>query len=194
MTNQIETLIEVSFENRNRQTVFFRWIIAAPMVVFVALFAQMSHWGFTSAVVVVPVILTLLFRGVYPSYALTFNHSMMELSTRVAAYALLLTDEFPSIERNPNIAVIFPDIEGGKKLSRGLPLVKWLLAIPLFIVGVIYLVMSLVVTIFAWISTSASGTYPDWAAQIVLGTLKYWNRVYGYAVALVTDEYPAFTL
>lgn len=194
MTNQIETLIEVSFENRNRQTVFFRWIIAAPMVVFVALFAQMSHWGFTSAVVVVPVILTLLFRGVYPSYALTFNHSMMELSTRVAAYALLLTDEFPSIERNPNIAVIFPDIEGGKKLSRGLPLVKWLLAIPLFIVGVIYLVMSLVVTIFAWISTSASGTYPDWAAQIVLGTLKYWNRVYGYAVALVSDEYPAFTL
>jgi len=194
MTNQIETLIEVSFENRNRQTVFFRWIIAAPMVVFVALFAQMSHWGFTSAVVVVPVILTLLFRGVYPSYALTFNHSMMELATRVAAYALLLTDEFPSIERNPKIAVIFPDIDGGKKLSRGLPLVKWLLAIPLFIVGVIYLVMSLVVTIFAWISTSASGTYPDWAAQIVLGTLKYWNRVYGYAVALVTDEYPAFTL
>jgi len=194
MTNQIETLIEVSFENRNRQTVFFRWIIAAPMVVFVALFAQMSHWGFTSAVVVVPVILTLLFRGVYPSYALTFNHSLMELATRVAAYALLLTDEFPSIERNPKIAVIFPDIDGGKKLSRGLPLVKWLLAIPLFIVGVIYLVMSLVVTIFAWISTSASGTYPDWAAQIVLGTLKYWNRVYGYAVALVTDEYPAFTL
>ncbi|MEI6039118.1 MAG: hypothetical protein WCQ52_05475 [Actinomycetes bacterium] len=194
MTNQIETLIEVSFENRNRQTVFFRWIIAAPMVVFVALFAQMSHWGFTSAVVVVPVILTLLFRGVYPSYALTFNHSMMELATRVAAYALLLTDEFPSIERNPKIAVIFPDIDGGKKLSRGLPLVKWLLAIPLFIVGVIYLVMSLVVTIFAWISTSASGTYPDWAAQIVLGTLKYWNRVYGYAVALVSDEYPAFTL
>jgi hypothetical protein len=194
MTNQIETLIEVSFENRNRQTVFFRWIIAAPMVVFVALFAQMSHWGFTSAVVVVPVILTLLFRGVYPSYALTFNHSMMELATRVAAYALLLTDEFPSIERNPKIAVIFPDIDGGKKLNRGLPLVKWLLAIPLFIVGVIYLVMSLVVTIFAWISTSASGTYPDWAAQIVLGTLKYWNRVYGYAVALVSDEYPAFTL
>ena len=194
MSIQVETNIEVSLSNRNRQTVFFRWILVAPVVVFVALFAQMSHWGFTTVVVCAPVTLTLLFRGVYPSYALTFNHAMMELSTRVAAYALLLTDEFPSIERNPNISVIFPDVEGGKKLSRRLPLIKWIFAIPLYIVGAIYLLLSLVLTLFAWISTSISGTYPEWAANIVLGTLEYWNRVYGYSIALVTDDYPPFTL
>ena len=194
MSIQVETNIEVSLTNRNRQTVFFRWILVAPVVVFVALFAQMSHWGFTTVVVCAPVTLTLLFRGVYPSYALTFNHAMMELSTRVAAYALLLTDDFPSIERNPNISVIFPDVEGGKKLSRRLPLIKWIFAIPLYIVGAIYLLLSLVLTLFAWISTSISGTYPEWAANIVLGTLEYWNRVYGYSIALVTDDYPPFTL
>ena len=194
MSIQIETNIEVSLTNRNRQTVFFRWILVAPPVVFVAMFSQMSHWGFTTVVVSVPVMMTLLFRGVYPSYALTFNHAMIELSTRVAAYALLLTDECPSIERNPNISVIFPDVEGGKKLSRGLPLVKWIFAIPLYIVGAIYLLLSLVLTLFAWISTSISGTYPEWAANTVLGTIEYWNRVYGYSVALVTDDYPPFTL
>ena len=194
MSIQIETNIEVSLTNRNRQTVFFRWILVAPPVVFVAMFSQMSHWGFTTVVVSVPVMMTLLFRGVYPSYALTFNHAMIELSTRVAAYALLLTDEFPSIERNPNISVIFPDVEGGKKLSRGLPIVKWIFAIPLYIVGAIYLLLSLVLTLFAWISTSISGTYPEWAANTVLGTIEYWNRVYGYSVALVTDDYPPFTL
>lgn len=192
--NHIETHIEVSLTGRNRQTVLFRWILAAPVMVFLSFFSQMAHWGLTSVVIVVPVILALLFRGIYPSYVLTFNHAMMELSTRVAAYVFLLNDDFPSIERNPNVAVLFPDVEGGKKLSRGLPLVKWIFAIPLYIVGAIYLVLSMVVTIFAWIITSASGTYPEWAANIVLGTIEYWNRVFGYSVALVSDDYPPFTL
>jgi len=192
--NYVETHIEVSLTGRNRQTVFFRWILAAPIMVFISLFSQMAHWGISSVLVVAPVALTLLFRGVYPSYALSFNHAMMELSTRAATYIFLLNDDFPSIERNPNVAVIFPDVEGGKKLSRGLPLIKWLFAIPLYIVGAIYLVLSIVVTIFAWIITSATGTYPEWAANIVLGTIEYWNRVFGYSVALVSDDYPPFTL
>ena len=119
---------------------------------------------------------------------------MTELSTRVSAYFFLLTDEYPSIERNPNIAVIFPDVEGGKKLNQGLPLVKWLLAIPLYIVGIIYILISVVASFFAWIITSATGTYPEWAARLVLGTIEFWNRVSGYAILLVTDEYPSFSL
>ena len=194
MSTHVETQIEVTLTGRNRQTVFFRCILAAPVAVFIALFAQMAHWGVSTLIISAPVVLALLFRGIYPSYALTFNHAMMEISTRVAAYVLLLTDDYPSIERNPNIAVIFPDIEGGKKLSRGLPLIKWIFAIPLYIVGAIYLLLSLVLTLFAWIITSATGNYPEWAANVVLGTIEYWNRVYGYSIALVSDEYPPFTL
>jgi hypothetical protein len=136
----------------------------------------------------------LLVRGVYPSYVLTFNKAMMELNARISAYALLLTDEYPSIEANPNIKVELPEIDGGAKLSRVLPLVKWLFAIPLFIVGIVYAVIALVLTFAAWIITSATGSYPESIANFVLGTIEFWNRIYGYAVILVTDDYPSFTL
>jgi len=87
-----------------------------------------------------------------------------------------------------------PEIEGGKKLSRGLPLIKWFLAIPLVIVGLIYAAVALVYTFIAWIITWSTGNYPAWALDVVLGTVKFWNRLYGYAVILVTDEYPSFSL
>ena len=188
------THIEVQQENRNRQSVLFRWILVAPVVVLLMLLDQMVHYGMTTVVITVPVILTLLARGVYPSWLLTYNHAIMEFSTRVAAYVFLLTDEYPSLERNDKVAVIFPDVEGGKKLSRGLPLVKWIFAIPLFIVGAVYLLLSIVATLFAWIITAATGKYPESAISIVYGTIIYWNRVYGYCIALVTDDYPPFTL
>ena len=138
--------------------------------------------------------LALVFRGKYPSYVLTFNHAVVELSTRLAAYVLILNDKYPSIEANSKVAVLFPDVEGGKKLNRWLPLVKWFLAIPHYIVGAIYLVISLVVTVIAWVQTSITGRYPEWAGEIVLGTIAYWNRVQGYMLLLVTDKYPTFRL
>jgi hypothetical protein len=118
----------------------------------------------------------------------------MELNARLSSYVLLLTDDYPSIERNPNVAILLPDIEGGKKLSRGLPLIKWFLAIPLVLVGLLYAALALVYTFIAWIITWSTGNYPAWALDVVLGTVKFWNRLYGYAVILVTDEYPSFSL
>jgi hypothetical protein len=164
------------------------------VVVFLASFSQGNEAAWTSGLIVLPLVLALLFRGVYPSYLLSFNHSMMELNARLSSYVLLLTDDYPSIERNPNVAVLLPDTEGGKKLSRGLPLIKWFLAIPLVIVGLLYAALAMVYTFIAWIITWSTGNYPAWALDVVLGTIKFWNRIYGYAVILVTDEYPSFSL
>ena len=194
MSNQVETIIQVQLTNRDKKTVFWRGILAVPVVVFLASFTQGNDAAWTSGLIVLPLVLALLFRGVYPSYLLSFNHSMMELNARLSSYVLLLTDDYPSIERNPNIAVLLPDTEGGKKLSRGLPLVKWFLAIPLVIVGLLYAALALVYTFIAWIITWSTGNYPAWALDVVLGTIKFWNRLYGYAVILVTDEYPSFSL
>ncbi len=194
MSNQVETLVEVQLTNRNRATVFWRGILVAPFLVFLGSFQTLAHAGWSAPVLVIPALLALVFRGVYPSYVLTFNHAVIELATRGSAYLFLLTDEYPSIERNPNVAVIFPDIEAGKKLNQYLPLVKWFLAIPLYIVGAIYIVFSLVLTFFAWIVTSLTGNYPESAAKAVLGTIDFWNRVSGYAFLLVTDEYPSFSI
>ena len=194
MSNQVETIIQVQLTNRDKKTVFWRGILAVPVVVFLASFSQGNEAAWTSGLIVLPLVLALLFRGVYPSYLLSFNHSMMELNARLSSYVLLLTDDYPSIERNPNVAVLLPDTEGGKKLSRGLPLIKWFLAIPLVIVGLIYAALALVYTFIAWIITWSTGNYPAWALDVVLGTIKFWNRIYGYAVILVTDEYPSFSL
>jgi hypothetical protein len=195
VSNQVETSIEIQLTNRDRKTVFFRGLLVFPTVVFIASFTQSMHAGASfGGLLFVPALLALLVRGVYPSYVLSFNKSMLELNARIAAYALLLTDDYPSIEANPNIKVDLPEIDGGAKLSRVLPLVKWLFAIPLLIVGIIYAVIGLVLTFFAWIITSATGNYPESIANFVLGTIEFWNRLYGYAVILVTDDYPSFTL
>ena len=149
---------------------------------------------FRSGILVIPVLLALLFRGVYPSYLLNFNHAVVELNTRLLAYVFLLTDDFPSIERNPKVAVLIPGIDSGKKLNRWLPLVKWLLAIPLYIVGIFYSIVAVIYTLIAWIHIWSTGKYPEWALTWVVGTIKFWNRVYGYAILLVTDEYPSLLL
>jgi hypothetical protein len=194
MSNQIETIIEYQLENRDKKTVFWRGILAVPVIIFAAAFTEMAHWGWTSGFLVVPTLLAIVFTGKYPSYVLNFNHALIELQTRITAYVLLLTDDYPSIERNPKIAVLLPDVEGGKKLGRILQIFKVIFVIPLVIVGLIYAIGAMFVTFVAWISTWSSGTYPKWALDYILGTISFWNRIYGYALLMVTDEYPRFTL
>ena len=195
MSKKVKTNIDVQIKNRNRTTVFFRGVIAFPAMVYVASFAPLIHVGWSfGGVVVVPVALAIIFRGVYPSYALKFNHALFELNTRLTAYILFLTDDYPSIEANGRISIELPDIDGGKKLNRVLPIIKWLLAIPLYIVGIVYVVASILVTVIAWVSIIKTGRYPRWAEGIVVGTISFWNRVIGYCAILVTDKYPSFSL
>lgn len=189
----IQTNIEVDFENRNKATVFFRGILAAPVFVFIWSLGSFSE-SYLAPLLAAPVALALIVRQVYPSYLLSFNHAMLEIQARVGTYLLCLTDEYPSIESNPRVVVVFPEIEGGRTLNRWMPLIKWFLAIPLIIVGFVYIVIALVVSVIAWVITWSTGKYPLWAADTVVGTMKYINRVYGYAFVLVTDEYPSFSL
>jgi hypothetical protein len=124
---------------------------------------------------------------------LAFNDAFLSLSTRVDAYLLVLTDEYPSLEENDVVSVTFPEVDP-KTLNRYLPLVKWFLAIPLYIVGLIYAIYAFFLTIFAWVSVVLTGNYPEWCAEGVVGTIAYWNRIVGYALLMVTDEYPTFSL
>jgi hypothetical protein len=90
--------------------------------------------------------------------------------------------------------LLYPEIDNGQKLKSWLPLVKWFLAIPLYIVGIFYALYALFLTFIAWISVVKNGTYPVDKAEEVVKVIAYWNRVYGYALLLVTDEYPSFSL
>lgn len=198
MTNQIETFITVQLENRDRKSVGLRIFLVVPMAIFLSTFTAWSGSRqtstFLSGLIFIPVLLALVFRGIYPSYALTFNKSLLALSTRVTAYILVLNDNYPSIEESADVKITFPEIDGGAKLNRYLPLVKWLLAVPLYIVGLVYALYGIVVLIFTWITILFTGKMPAFSGEVLLGVTQYWNRVYGYAFLLVTDEYPSFSL
>lgn len=199
MSNQIQTLIQVELEDRNRLTAFFRLIIVLPVAIYSSAFAidsmSTDTWGYSlGGLIVLPTLLTLVFRGIYPSYALAFNHALISLETRVNAYALLLTDDYPSIEESDIVKITLPEVGDGSQLNRYLPLVKWFLAIPLYVMGLIYLIYGIFLTLFAWFSILFSGKYPVWCADAMVGILAFYNRVYGYAFILVTDEYPSFSL
>lgn len=198
MSNQIETEITVQLENRDRQSVALRIFLVVPMAIFISAFSAWSGSTqtstFLSGLLFLPVLLALVFRGIYPSYILNFNRSLLSLSTRVTAYVLLLNDKYPSIEESDDVKITFPDVAGGEKLNRYLPLVKWILALPLYLLGVVYTFYGVAVLIFTWFTILFTGKMPAFSADVLLGVTKYWNRVYGYAFLLVTDEYPSFSL
>ena len=199
MSNQIQTIIQVELEDRNRLTAFFRLIIVLPVAIYFSAFAIESiasdNWSYSlGGLIIVPTLLALVFRGIYPSYALPFNHALISLGTRINAFVLLLTDDYPSIEENDIVKITFPEVGNGAQLSRVKPLFKWFLAIPLYLMGIIYLIYGFFLTAFAWFSILFSGKYPVWCADAMVGILAFGNRVYGYAFILVTDEYPSFSL
>jgi hypothetical protein len=198
MSNQIETSFQVQLDNRDRATAFARVILAFPVFLFVSSFSIETFFSDnmlqTYGLVILPVVLALLFRGVYPSYALTFNKALFGLVNRVWAYIALLTDEYPSIEDSGVVRITYPEIDGGKTLSRGLPLVKWLLAIPLYIVGIVYSIYGFIMLVLAWVNIILTGTMSETSADVIVRVSQFWNRIYGYAVILVTDEYPSFSL
>jgi Mn2+/Fe2+ NRAMP family transporter len=198
MSNQIETQIDVSLTERNRVTALFRIILAVPTLIFISSFAPSASFSddglaIFAGLMALPAALAIVFRQVYPSYVLAFNEALLSLQTRVDVYLLLLTDEYPSIEENDVVSVTFPEVDA-KQLNRWLPLVKWLLALPLYLVGVVYIIYAALLTLFGWFSILFTGKYPEVCAEGVVGTIAYWNRVVGYAFLLVTDEYPTFSL
>ena len=196
MSNQIMTEVSVDLDQRDRNSALFRIFIALPAIIFLSSFASFTDemMGFIGGFLFLPVVLALLIRNKYPSYVLAFNKALLELNNRVSIYVLVLTDSYPSIESNQKVRLIYPEIENGQKLNPWLPLVKWFLAIPLYIVGIFYALYALALTFVAWISVVKNGTYPVDKAEEVVKVIAYWNRVYGYALLLVTDEYPSFSL
>ena len=198
MSQQIETQIDVTLTERTRMSALFRIILVVPMAIFVASFAptdlSTSNSNYLSVgFLILPTALAIVVRQIYPTYLLAFNEALLSLQTRVDAYLLLLTDEYPSIEENDVVSVTFPEVDA-KALNRWLPLIKWFLAIPLYVVGIFYIVYLSLLTLAGWFSVLFTGNYPEKCAEGVVGTIAYWNRVIGYAFLMVTDEYPSFSL
>jgi hypothetical protein len=143
-------------------------------------------------IVIAPTVLMLLFRRKYPRWWFDWNRELYRFGNRVGAYLLLLRDEYPSTdeEQAVHLDIDYPDAQ---QLSRWLPLVKWLLAIPHYILLVLLSVGVFFAVLFAWFAIIVTGRFPRGLFDFVVGVGRWGVRVSGYAFLLVTDRYPPFS-
>ena len=191
--------LEVDYpEHLDRITTLIRPILVIPIaIVFVLLLSPDddsgtmvgSFGGFFAATA-----LMIVFRQRYPRWWFDFLREVVRFSGRVWCYALLLTDRYPSTvdEQTYHLEIDYPDVEND--LNRWMPLVKWFLAIPHFLVLVVLTVGVIVVFVIAWFAILLTGRFPRPLFDYVVGVFRWWVRVSAYAIWLVTDRYPPFRL
>lgn len=139
-------------------------------------------------------LLMILFRRRYPRWWFDFALELTRFEARVSAYLALLTDRYPSTveEQAVHLDVDYPDVE--RDLKRWMPLVKWFLAIPHYIVLFFLGIAAFVVVVIAWFAILITGRYPRGLFVFVVGVGRWGLRVNAYAFLLVTDRYPPFSL
>jgi Domain of unknown function (DUF4389) len=206
-TEAFPATLEVDYPDRelNRFSSAFRMLTLIPIAIILILISgpqsggggQHSHQPVIFAgggVVLLPVILTLLFVRRYPRWWFDWNFELTKFSTRVAAYAALLRDEYPSVDHDQAVHLTLPYPDAERDLSRWLPLVKWFLAIPHYVVLVFVGLAAVCCVLIAWFAILFTGRYPRSLFDFVVGVFRWSFRVGAYAFLMATDRYPPFSL
>ena len=201
--------LEVDYTvERNRVTTLFRLVLVIPIsIVYGVLTAGATTTTYTEtgktvtttsggivAGLFMATLLMILFRQRYPRWWFDFARELTRFATRIGAYVVLLTDEYPSTvdEQKVHLDIDYPTVE--RDLNRWLPLVKWFLAIPHYVVLFFLAIAAFCVVIIAWFAVLFTGRYPRGLFDFVVGVGRWALRVNAYAFLLVTDRYPPFSL
>jgi hypothetical protein len=185
-------------ERLNRVTTLLRLIWIIPIAVILSLVSATGDGARSGGAVLgglwVAIALMIAVRVLYPRWWFDFARELTRFGARVGAYFALLTDRFPSTvdEQSVHLEIDYPNVE--RDLNRWLPLVKWLLAIPHYIVLVFLFIGAAVAIIIAWFAILITGRYPRPLFDYVVGVSRWSLRVSAYAFLLVTDRYPPFSL
>jgi hypothetical protein len=139
-------------------------------------------------------LLMILFRQKYPRWWFDWNLELLRFSNRVGVYLALMDDRYPSTTDQQSVRLEYPYPDAERDLNRWLPLVKWLLAIPHYIVLFFLWIAAVVLVIVGWFAILFTGRYPRGIFDFLEGVIRWQNRVVGYALVLVTDHYPPFRL
>jgi uncharacterized protein DUF4389 len=199
--NDYPVAFAVDYPDRDldRLTSFFRIFMVIPIAILIAAIVGFSTQSRDVAfagvgLLVVPVLLMILFRNKYPRWWFDWNLELQRFANRIEVYALLMDDHYPSTDKRQGVRLdyTYPDVE--HDLGRGMPLVKWLLAIPHYLILFVLHIGVFFAAIIAWFAILFTGRYPRALFDYIEGVLRWQNRVVGYAFALVTDRYPPFRL
>jgi hypothetical protein len=201
--------LEVDYpDQHNRVTALFRVVLIIPIGIVIEVLTagdtqtayhqsgqvvRNSSGGITSGLFLAT-LLMIVFRKRYPRWWFDFALELARFGARVSAYFVLLTDQYPSTveEQSVYLQIDYPDVE--RDLNRWLPLVKWLLAIPHFLVLIVLSVAAFFAVVIAWFAILLTGRYPRGLFDFVVGVGRWGLRVQAYAILLVTDRYPPFSL
>ena len=205
--NEYPVTFSTTYPDRplDRLTTFFRIFTVIPIaIVLGAVGGGTWHWdsnGGTTTVVAgtggilfLAPLLMILFRRKYPRWWFDFNLQLQRFGNRVTVYLALMDDTYPSTDEEQSVYLNYPYPDAATQLNRWLPLVKWLLAIPHYIVLFFLEIGAVVAVIIAWFAILFTGRYPRGLFDYVEGVIRWHNRVVGYAIVLITDTYPPFRL
>jgi uncharacterized membrane protein len=195
--------LEIDYPDGPRDwfTTLLRPLLVVPIAIILALVsgpgvhARTQTWsGAAGGILLLATALMLVFRQKYPGWWFDWNVALTAFGLRVMAYLALLRDEYPSTdeEQAVHLYIGYPDAK--VDLNRWLPLVKWFLALPHFIVLGVLGAAAVVCVIIAWFAILVSGRYPRPLFDFVVGVFRWWVRVAAYALLLTTDRYPPFRL
>ncbi|MGH2926359.1 MAG: DUF4389 domain-containing protein [Solirubrobacterales bacterium] len=184
----------------NRVSTGFRIFAAIPILIVIATISG-GAWTYStgttiaitgSGLLFVPPLLMILFRRKYPRWWYDWNLEFLRFSNRIYVYLALMDDRYPSTDEHQSVRLDFTYPNAEQDLNRWLPLVKWFLAIPHFIVLAVLGVLAFFCVVIAWFAILFTGRYPQGLFGIVEGVLRWSNRVTAYAFLLTTDRYPPF--
>jgi len=199
----------VDYPDRNldRVTTFFRIFVAIPILIVLGSVAGATwQWSYENGrtaaagaggaggLLFFGPLLLILFRQKYPRWWFEWNLELLRFTNRVGIYLSLLDDRYPSTDEQQSVHLDFPYPDARSDLNRWLPLVKWFLAIPHYVVLFFLYIALIVVVIIAWFAILFTGRYPRGLFDFVAGVIRWHNRVLGYAYILITDRYPPFSL
>lgn len=201
--------MDIDYPDRlDRLTTFFRLIWVIPILIILTLITATGNetvvtetgeelsrsGGGIAGGLFLATMLMIVFRERYPRWWFDFARELARFSSRVGAYVALLTDRYPSTEEEQSVHldIDYPDVE--QDLNRWLPLVKWLLAIPHYLVLAVLFIGAVLAVVVAWFAILFTGRYPRGLFDYVVGVGRWSLRVQAYAFLLVTDRYPPFSL
>lgn len=186
--------VEYPERDLNRLTSFFRIFTVIPIAIVVGSLGGGWYAAGGAGLLFLPPLLMILFRRKYPRWWLDWNRELLRFQNRVGIYLALMDDRYPSTDAEQAVRLDFAYPEAEQDLNRWLPLIKWLLALPHYVVLLFLWLGALFAVIGAWFAILFTGRYPRSIFGFVEGVIRWTNRVTAYAFILVTDRYPPFRL